>query len=142
MACKCSPSGGRETRFRTNLAALALRFGDALLLQGSRERIRRLAADPDFVVLSQTAQAPRRVEKAPFALAGLVLMIGLVVSGWQPIHCGGLFGGHGGSSGGSTDDAGSLSRHRMESPFHGGCNPAGGNSRWKELVLPCFWPAL
>ena len=71
---------------RTNLAALALRFGDALLLQGSRERIRRLAADPDFVVLSQTAQAPRRVEKAPFALAGLVLMIGLVVSGWQPIH--------------------------------------------------------
>ena len=38
------------------------------------------------MVLSQTAQAPRRVEKAPFALAGLVLMIGLVVSGWQPIH--------------------------------------------------------
>ena len=70
----------------THLADLALRLGDALLLQGPREKIRRLAADRDFVVLSQTAQAPRRTHKAPFALAGLVLMIGLVVSGFQPIH--------------------------------------------------------
>ncbi|MDA2925792.1 SLC13 family permease [Acidobacteria bacterium AH-259-G07] len=71
---------------RTNLATLALRFGDALLLQGSRERIRQLAAEPDFVVLSHTAQAPRRINKAPFALGGLLLMIGLVVTGFQPIH--------------------------------------------------------
>ena len=70
----------------THLADLALRLGDALLLQGPREKIRRLAADRDFVVLSQTAQAPRRTHKAPFALAGLALMIGLVVSGFQPIH--------------------------------------------------------
>ena len=69
-----------------NLANLALRFGDALLLQGPRDKIRRLAAEPDFVVLSQMAQAPRRIKKAPFALAGLLLMIGMVVSGFQPIH--------------------------------------------------------
>ncbi len=39
----------------TNLAHLVLRFGDTLLLQGSWERVRRLSAEPDFVVLSQTA---------------------------------------------------------------------------------------
>ena len=70
----------------TNLARLMLRFGDALLLQGSWEKVRRLAAESDFVVLSQTAQAPRRTHKAPVALAGLLVMIGLVVSGYQPIH--------------------------------------------------------
>ena len=69
-----------------NLGRIALRFGDALLLQGRRENIQRLATEPDFVVLSSGHQAPRRSHKAPAALACLVLMIGLVVSGWQPIH--------------------------------------------------------
>jgi di/tricarboxylate transporter len=77
----------REGRpIHAHLAGLALRFGDALFLQGPREKIRSLATDRDFVVLSQSAQAPRRTHKAPFALAGLALMIGLVVSGFQPIH--------------------------------------------------------
>jgi len=69
-----------------DLADVELRFGDALLLQGPREKIRRLASEPDFVVLSEAVQAARRNRKAPAAFAGLLLMIGLVVSGWQPIH--------------------------------------------------------
>ena len=69
-----------------DIAEYDLRFGDALLLQGSWEKIRRLAAEPDFVVLSHIAQAPRRTEKAPFALAGLLLMIAMVVTKFQPIH--------------------------------------------------------
>jgi di/tricarboxylate transporter len=77
----------REGRaVHSHLAQRALRFGDALLLQGPRDKIRRLATEPDFVVLSQAAQAPRRTRKAPFALGALLLMIGLVASGWQPIH--------------------------------------------------------
>ena len=77
----------REGRsFRSNLAGRALRFGDALLLQGPRENIQHLADETDFVVLSQMPQAPRRTHKAPFALAGLGIMIALVVSGFQPIH--------------------------------------------------------
>jgi di/tricarboxylate transporter len=68
------------------LATRALRFGDALLLQGPREKIRLLASDPDFLLLSQTMQVPRRTRKAPFALAGLLAMIGMVVTGLQPIH--------------------------------------------------------
>ncbi|MEM7482591.1 MAG: SLC13 family permease [Acidobacteriota bacterium] len=70
----------------TRLAQLALRVGDALLLQGPRERIQRLVADPDFVVLSPGAEVPRRTRKAPIAIGGLLVMIGMVVTGYQPIH--------------------------------------------------------
>jgi di/tricarboxylate transporter len=71
---------------RTGLANLSLRFGDALLLQGPLASMRRMAADRDFVVLSETGRVPPRTEKMPFALIGLLLMIGLVLSGWQPIQ--------------------------------------------------------
>jgi len=63
-----------------------LRLGDALLLHGPREKFRRLAAEPDFVVLSQAAQAPRRLSKAKWAFGALLLMILIVATGWQPIH--------------------------------------------------------
>jgi di/tricarboxylate transporter len=77
----------RETTpIRSKLARLPLRFGDALLLQGPWEKLRQLAADRDFVVLSDLAQVPRRTEKMPYAVGGLLLMILLVVSGWQPIQ--------------------------------------------------------
>ena len=71
---------------RSNLAPLRLKFGDALLLQGDREKIRLLVADRDFVVLSRTAEIPRRINRAPFALGGLLLMISFVITGFQPIH--------------------------------------------------------
>ncbi len=70
----------------SDLANIPLRFGDALLLQGPREKIRRLARKIDFVVLSQADQAPRRTSKAGVAIGGLLLMIGLVVTGYQPIN--------------------------------------------------------
>ncbi len=70
----------------SDLARETLQAGDALLLQGPREEIRLLATEPDFVVLSQAAQAPRQTQRAPLALGCLLLMIALVASGWQPIH--------------------------------------------------------
>ncbi|MCP4204366.1 MAG: SLC13 family permease [bacterium] len=76
--------GGRP--IHADLTEVALRFGDALLLHGPREKIRLLASETDFLVLSQADQAPRRSHKASFALGGLVLMIGLVATGFQPIH--------------------------------------------------------
>jgi di/tricarboxylate transporter len=76
----------KDRPIRTGLARLRIRFGDALLLQGSWERIQRLAADPDFVVLSRVAAAPKRTKRAPIAVGALVLMVGMVVSGFQPIH--------------------------------------------------------
>ena len=44
---------------RGDLGQVALHFGDALLLHGPREKIRLLAAETDYIVLSQAAQARR-----------------------------------------------------------------------------------
>jgi di/tricarboxylate transporter len=76
--------GGKP--IQTDFAHLPLQFGDALLLHGPREKIRRLAAEPDFVVLSQEDQAVRRTSKAKWAFACLGLMIALVAGGIFPIH--------------------------------------------------------
>ena len=70
----------------TGLPDLVFRLGDALLVQGPWERIRLLGSNPDFVVLSAEGLRPRRHKKAPLALGALLLMVGLVVFGIQPIH--------------------------------------------------------
>ena len=75
---------GRSTY--TGLPDLVFRLGDALLVQGPWERIRLLGSNPDFVVLSAEGLRPRRHRKAPLALGALLLMVGLVVFGIQPIH--------------------------------------------------------
>lgn len=77
----------REGRpIQMDLTDEALRFGDALLLHGPRDRIQRLVESPDLLVLSGAERAPRRTGKAKWAVLGLLAMIGLVVSGFQPIH--------------------------------------------------------
>jgi di/tricarboxylate transporter len=68
------------------LPDLVLRIGDALLLQGPTAKIQLLAPDPDFLVLTPGLQEVRRVSKAPFALAGLALMVTLVAAGYFPIQ--------------------------------------------------------
>ena len=76
----------REGRaFRSNLRDMALRLGDALLLYGSREKLKVLGSEPDFLVLTQEAQETPRLNKAP--LAGLVMAAVLipVIVGWLPI---------------------------------------------------------
>ena len=70
----------------SGLADLPFRLGDAFLVQGPWERIRLLGSNPDFVVLSPVGLRPRRHKKAPLALGALLLMVGLVVFGIQPIH--------------------------------------------------------
>jgi di/tricarboxylate transporter len=72
---------------RSGLPDLKLRLGDGLLLHGPREKEPLLHSDPDFVVLSApTASAPLRPRQAPFALAALLLMVGLVVARVFPIQ--------------------------------------------------------
>jgi di/tricarboxylate transporter len=77
-------SGGGPVR--SGLALRPLATGDGLLLQGPPEKIPLLATDPDFVLLSPTDPTPRRTRKAPFALAGLALMVVLVLTGAFPIQ--------------------------------------------------------
>jgi di/tricarboxylate transporter len=69
-----------------HLAELRLSFGDALLLHGPWARIRQIARGRDVVVLSPTSAEERRAKKAPWVLGALVLMVAMVVAGWQPPH--------------------------------------------------------
>ena len=68
------------------LADITLSIGDALLLQGPAGKLQLLVEDPDFVVLTPGLQETRRTHKAPFALAGLGLMVFLVAAGLFPIQ--------------------------------------------------------
>ncbi len=71
---------------RSQLAVTPLQFGDALLLQGPRDKIPMLLRGGDFVSLSEDLAQPEQHSKAIFAILGLLVMIGLSVSGLQPVH--------------------------------------------------------
>ena len=60
---------------RDRLHALSLRVGDALLLQGPRDRLQKLTRDSDYIVLSDLGEPARRLNKAGFAIGGLLLMV-------------------------------------------------------------------
>ncbi len=76
----------REGRaYRSNLRDIALRFGDALLLYGPRDKLRLLGTEPDFLVLSEEVQEPPRLKKAPVALLVMGLVLLPAVLGWIPI---------------------------------------------------------
>lgn len=82
----------RGRPYRTGLGDMALRFGDALLLYGPRERLNILGREPDFLVLRGEAQEEPRYNKAP--IAGL-LMLGVIVVamlGWLPIAVAAIIG--------------------------------------------------
>lgn len=73
----------------TDLQTERLNFGDALLLVGPRNNLRRLANDPSFIEV--TPFVPRRPRKR---YAGLVMIgvIAAVLSGWLPISIAALIG--------------------------------------------------
>ena len=68
-----------------DLGEMALRFGDALLLHGSRERIRLLGSEPDFLVLTEEAQEAPRTNKALLAVLIMAIVLLPVILGWVPI---------------------------------------------------------
>ncbi|MCP5098742.1 MAG: SLC13 family permease, partial [Chloroflexi bacterium] len=78
--------------YRSNLAERPLRLGDALLLYGPRQKIKRLGQEPDFLVLHQDAQADFRTQKAP--IAGIIMLgvISVVLLGWLPISIAAIIG--------------------------------------------------
>jgi di/tricarboxylate transporter len=77
----------REGRaYRSDLRNMALRFGDALLLYGHREKLGVLGREPDFIVLTQAAQEAPRLEKARLSILILVLVLLPVILGLVPIY--------------------------------------------------------
>jgi len=71
--------------FRSNLRDMALRFGDALLLYGPRQRLRMLGSEPDYLVLTEEAQQEPKSKKMPLALLIMVLVLVPVILGWVSI---------------------------------------------------------
>jgi di/tricarboxylate transporter len=82
--------GGRP--YRSNLGEMALRMGDALLLYGSREKIRLLGNEPDFLVLQEDAQVEPRTHKAPVAGLLMAAVVVTVLLGWLPISIAAVIG--------------------------------------------------
>jgi di/tricarboxylate transporter len=71
--------------YRSNLGEMALRLGDALLLYGPRQKLRVLGSDPDFLVLTESAQEAPRLKKAPLALLIMAAVLVPVILGWLNI---------------------------------------------------------
>lgn len=56
-------------------SALPLRYGDALLVQGSRKSFPVLAKDPDFLLLSEHRQTQKLSRKSAFAIIALLMLM-------------------------------------------------------------------
>ncbi|MBP1610203.1 MAG: TrkA-C domain protein [Acidobacteria bacterium] len=73
---------------------LPLRFGDTLLVQGPRRRIQLLNEERDFIVLEDPGYLGEigRPDKAPWALAGMGIMLFIAAFGILPIAAAALIG--------------------------------------------------
>lgn len=70
---------------REGLRDLPLRMGDALLLYGPADRLRVLGREPDFLVLTRSAEKRVRASKAPLAVLIMAGVLLSVLVGWLPI---------------------------------------------------------
>jgi di/tricarboxylate transporter len=76
----------REGRpLREGLADIPLRFGDALLVQGSPLQMRLLDDDRDFILLEEDPDAVLQPRKAGRAAAILLMVLGVASVGWLPV---------------------------------------------------------
>lgn len=75
-----------------NLRDLSLELGDVLLLHGPKEKLRMLAADKDFIPLTQSIQQAPDYTKAPWALFALAMFLLPAMFGWLPVHLAAMLG--------------------------------------------------
>ena len=83
--------GGKTQR--GGLRDKRLRFGDALLVFGPRDKLNLLGTEMDFLPLTEEGQPAPLLKKAPLAavlMFGVVLVVGL---GWLPIAIAAILGG-------------------------------------------------
>lgn len=83
-------SGG--TAYHSNLSNRELKFGDALLVHGSRSQFKVLGSEPDFLVLSEEAQEAPRLSKALPAIVIMAIVLIPVILGWLPIAIAAVMG--------------------------------------------------
>jgi len=78
--------------YSANLREIRLRFGDALLLLGPRTKLQMLGREPDFIILTQTAQEEVRTHKMKLSLLILGGVLLPVLMGWVPIYIAAVVG--------------------------------------------------
>ena len=78
--------------YRSNLRDEALQFGDALLLLGPHNKLKLLGREPDFVVLTETAQEELRIEKMKLSMLIMAGILLPVILGWVPIYIAAVVG--------------------------------------------------
>lgn len=69
----------------THLADIPLHFGDALLIQGTPEKLELMRENPNFVMLDIPPEQTKRTEKAPLALTILAIALIIVTAGWLDV---------------------------------------------------------
>ena len=82
----------RGKAFRSDLRDMDLRFGDAILLLGPRDKLQLLGREPDFVVLTEMAQEEVRLEKMKISVLLMVAVLFPVIMGWIPIYIAAVVG--------------------------------------------------
>jgi di/tricarboxylate transporter len=78
--------------YRSNLRDMDLRFGDALLLLGPRNKLQLLGRESDFIVLTETAQEELRLEKMKLSILIMVGILLPVILGYVPIYIAAVVG--------------------------------------------------
>jgi di/tricarboxylate transporter len=77
---------------RTNIRDIALRFGDALLLYGRRDKLGMLGLEPDFLVLTESAQETPHFGKAKVSTLIMLAVLLPVIMGLVPIFISAVIG--------------------------------------------------
>ena len=84
-------AAGVQEGGRTGLASIPLKFGDTLLIQGTRANIHLLSQQPDLLVLGDEAETGEtRTHRAPLAASLLLLMMGIIAFDIAPVAIGTL----------------------------------------------------
>ncbi|MEQ1646679.1 MAG: SLC13 family permease, partial [Pyrinomonadaceae bacterium] len=66
--------------FIEKLSDVGLRFGDVLLVQGTRDRIESLVADRELMLLEDVSESSFRIEKRRWAIAAFFIFLSLSLS--------------------------------------------------------------
>ena len=83
--------GGKAFRSEF-LGEMAIQIGDALLLYGRRTKFSLLGREPDFMVLTESAQEVPNFKKAKLSIGIMLGVLFPVMMGWLPIYISAIIG--------------------------------------------------
>ena len=83
--------GGKSFRSEF-LGEMEIQVGDALLLYGPRVKFNLLGGEPDFMVLTESAQEIPNFKKAKLSISIMLCVLFPVMMGWVPIYISAIIG--------------------------------------------------